>query len=181
MSGERAVILVGTTHKYQYPGSPAEREFQVCLQHLCSHWAIAAIAEEMNVEALKQKEVDSSIARQLARSWDIRHRYCDPVSAERELLRIISEQQIRLDGFFQNLSNDEIERAVVASHSIRERYWLEELGKLNAWPVVFICGANHIERFSVLLQANGISVTIAFRDWEPRQKAKKGLRSVYGD
>ena len=171
MFSGRAVILFGTSHKYQYPGNPSESEFQTAVAESSCREPIRAIAEEMNAEGLAQKRVTHSIGEQVARSLSILHRYCDPGYAQRQALGIRFEQLIRVDGFSWNWTEGKITQAVETSHSIREQFWQQQLIDLDSWPVLFICGAHHVERFSKLLRKSGIIVKIAFNDWEPSTRS----------
>ena len=47
----------------------------------------------------------------------------------------------------------------------RERCWLEELRSLNVWPVVFVCGAYHVECFRQLLESEGLSCEEIVSRW----------------
>jgi hypothetical protein len=57
---------------------------------------------------------------------------------------------------------------VRVSHDIRERYWRDAVLTLDTWPLVFICGANHVEFFSEQLRSSGVRVLVAFEDWAPQ-------------
>jgi hypothetical protein len=74
-----------------------------------------------------------------------------------------------MDGFINNWSAEKIEEESKTSHSIRERHWLTELLNLNNWPVLFICGAEHVSPFQQLLQENALSAEVAAPDWAPNQ------------
>jgi hypothetical protein len=65
------------------------------------------------------------------------------------------------------LPGDRIEQAVRASHATRERYWLDEILSLDVWPLLFVCGANHVHPFRTSLQAEGIDFDVAADDWSP--------------
>jgi hypothetical protein len=38
---------------------------------------------------------------------------------------------------------------------------------LGCWPVLFVCGANHVEGFSANVQAQGLSPKVLVADWSP--------------
>jgi len=48
---------------------------------------------------------------------------------------------------------------------MREKLWLERLLAFNSWPLLFICGAKHVQGFRRLLEQNGIEVVIFAQDW----------------
>lgn len=163
----RTVVLLGTSHKYQYPRNPGSEKFRRFVEHACSAHAIRLIAEEMNKDALAEKEAEQSLCYGIAGSLSLGHMYCDPDQTQRANLRIQSENHIRISGWLGNWGEETIEREVRNSHSIRERYWLHQLAGLHSWPVLFICGANHIESFSRVLAAGGMSPVVLAQDWEP--------------
>lgn len=167
----RTVLLIGTSHEYQrplaWPDAQGPEQFGALIDETCQREGVKAIAEEMSPEGLEQRGFHESICKQVADALRIAHRYCDPSSEERRALGIVEEDDIRMSGFFANRDQREIEAEVRASHAIRERCWLECLLKLDSWPVLFVCGANHIESFRALLEANGIVVRVLFTKWKP--------------
>jgi hypothetical protein len=157
------VILVGTSHSFQV----SEPQFQPFLEDLCGEYDVRAVAEELNADALEEKKCLASIAMSVAESLGLPHRFCDPSQSERSRLRIDQENDIRAQAFFSNWPEGEIDQRIAESHLIREKYWLEELQGLDEWPVVFVCGANHIASFTRLLQQAGIVAQVAVEDWSP--------------
>ena len=157
------VILVGTDHTLQ----TTRLQLKAYLEGLCRKFNIRAIAEEMNAEALSDLNTVSSIPQRVAGVLRIPHRYCDPNRAERAKLDIRQENDIRKQAFLSNaaLSESEIAACVAESHAKREQYWLMQLRNLNAWPVLFVCGADHVASFSELLALENISVHVAVEDW----------------
>ena len=120
----------------------------------------------MSLEALKgYPNVKMTICQITAERLNILHRYCDPDSFQREKLGITSEQEVSLDGFFNNRSPQSIETRRFAESEIREKYWLDQLLDMNTWPVLFVCGANHAESFPKILDDQTIAYEIIVRDW----------------
>jgi hypothetical protein len=161
----KSVVLVGTSHKYQLPGNPAEHEFRNLLEQICEVFEVRAIAEEMSVEALAQKRASQSLCEQIASAKGIHYRSCDPNNEQRQALHIRQEQDIRLEAFFNDWDNDRLDREIRAAHAIRERHWLDQLLDLNCWPALFVCGANHIKSFYGALDANGLHADVVAWDW----------------
>ena len=139
------------------------------LETLCQKFNVQAIAEEMSEEALSDWDCTSSIPKKLASKLKIHHRYCDPNTEERKELNILAENQIRLQATFPtiSLSESEIQARIADSYAKREQYWLEQLCDLDIWPVLFVCGANHVKTFSGLSDSKDINVHVAAEDWEP--------------
>jgi hypothetical protein len=164
----KSVVLIGTSHKYQLPGNPAEQEFRNLLEQTCKAHEVRAIAEEMSVEALAQKGASQSLCEQIANAKSIAHRYCDPNNEQRQALGIGQEydiSNIKYKAFFNDWDSDRLEQEIRATHAIRERHWLNQLLDLNCWPVLFVCGANHIKSFCNELEANGLHADVVARDW----------------
>lgn len=166
------VVLIGTSHKYQMRARDVETEdvdqFEHLLSSLCSKHMAEGIAEEMSQTALAGRGVSESVAQMVSAALGVAHQLSDPPPAIREQLGVICDENFfRAEGWLQNWSPERIETEVRKSHDIRERYWLTQLRILNAWPVLFVCGAIHLEPFSALLRENGFEVVVAFSDWVP--------------
>ncbi len=166
----RRVMIVGMGHSYQIPpAGPAASEFRAFLGEICNTHRVRAIAEEMSQEAFANWDVTSSLCHELAIATGLLHRYCDLDEAQRSAAGVRHVNWIKMDGFINNWSAEKIEQESRTSHSIRERHWMTELLNLNHWPVLFICGAEHVLPFQQLLQENGLSVEVAVHDWAPNQ------------
>lgn len=161
------ISLIGTSHSYQLPDNAHASAFASFIRSVLDSSNFAVIAEEMSPEALSQKGASQSVCKQVADERGIHHLYCDPDNQVRKELRIQGENDIRADGFFKNHSEDEINRNVHASHACREQYWLDRILTLGCWPVLFVCGANHVEGFSANVQAQGLSPKVLVADWSP--------------
>lgn len=163
VSHQAKIIVVGTSHTIQI----ADPELKPFLETLCREFNVLAVAEEMNEEALAEKDCTASIPMQIASALQMPHRFCDPNRTEREKLEIRQENQIRTQAWLSNstLSESEIAARVTESHVKRERYWLEQLHSLNVWPILFICGANHVASFCKLLKQQSIAAHVAAEDW----------------
>lgn len=173
----KTVVLVGTAHKYQRPGNGPHADgiaqFRVMIQELCLQHDLAAIAEEMSLQALQEYDVTESVAQQVcALLGGLRHQLSDPPHAERFKLGIRQDNDIRVEHLSDGWTEEQIEADVLArgsvpSDRIREQFWLQKIQELNAWPLLFICGANHFTTFAALLRANQIDVVEVHPDWEP--------------
>ncbi|MGB7541181.1 MAG: hypothetical protein WBM28_04095 [Burkholderiales bacterium] len=166
------VVLIGTSHKYQTRGQNHETEhvdqFEHVLSSLCSEHECMGIAEEMNQAALAERGVSESVALAVSAALGVAHQLSDPLPEIREQLDIICDENLfRAERWLEDWGQERIETAVRKSHESRERYWLTQLRILNASPLLFICGANHLEPFAALLRENGFEVVVAFSDWVP--------------
>ena len=146
----RSVVLIGTSHKYQLPEHPAADAFRAFINQLYTTKTFRAIAEEMTLEELANRHVAQSMCAAIANELDICHRYCDPDNQQRSALGVRHKNVIKADGWLYEWSQKKIEQEIRTSHSIREQYWLEKLLDLDRWPVLFVCGACHVESFPAL-------------------------------
>ena len=78
---------------------------------------------------------------QLAKELNTRHNYCDLSQANREALNI-------------------------KTGADRENHWLTVLVGVEHFPVLMICGANHVESFSSLLRESKYQAMIIVSDYE---------------
>ena len=157
------VIVVGTSHTIQ----TTDLALQPFLENLCQKFNARAVAEEMSEEALAEKDRAASIPMHVAKALQIRHRFCDPDKAQRAKLGIRQENDFRLEAILSNsaLSEPEVAACLADSHARRERYWLDQLRDFNVWPVLFVCGADHVASFSQLLKQQDMAVHVAAEDW----------------
>ena len=155
------VIIIGTSHSIQI----ASPELKTHLARLCKELTIRAIAEEMSKEALLESSYIASIPMQVAEALRLPHRFCDPDRAERTRLKIRQENEIRKSAFLVSLPEAEVIARLSESHAKRESYWLRQLRDLNLWPVLFVCGANHVRSFGELLRRECIAMRVAAEDW----------------
>jgi len=166
------VVLIGTSHKYQTRDRNHKAEhvdqFEHMLSSLCSAHECMGIAEEMNQAALAERGVSESVPQAVSAALGVPHQLSDPPPEIREQLGVICDEiSFRMERWFENWTQERIEAAVRKSHESRERYWLTQLRTFNASPLLFICGANHLEPFAALLRENGFEVVVAFSDWVP--------------
>jgi hypothetical protein len=126
---------------------------------------VRAIAEEMNADALSEKRVTTSLGMELAKERSLVHRMVDPGKVTRAKLGIAQDNDIGISAWMHGLSSSETAAQVQAEHVKRERYWLERLQDMDTWPVLLICGANHVQSFSTLLTSCSIETCTEADDW----------------
>lgn len=167
----RQIVLIGTSHSFQRPGSNESASFGTFVENICSQFRIAAIGEEMSEDAPAKNGVTQSVCHQIALSRSLSHRYCDPNMRQRAEIGAPREEDIRLKAWQEvwpkRGREERIKRELRASHAARERYWLERLIELDTWPALLVCGAEHVRYFCDLAEINGIEVVVAADDWEP--------------
>lgn len=167
------IVLIGTSHNYQARSKKVPQgsydQFESVLLATCAKYAIAAIAEEFNEDALKQRGVSSSVISELCAREGLKHQFSDPGETERAELGVEDCQSLEAVGWLNREPAPITESKVRASHEKRERFWLTKIESLDVWPLLFVCGADHVDYFLALLQRSGHNVTVEFSDWEADQ------------
>jgi len=165
------VVLVGTSHTLQLGlGTPASADrLAVFLSETSRTHNVRHIAEEMNADALAEKDVFRSIPMVVAKKLGLSHCFCDPTPDERKRLGIVQENDVRAGFLFKTAPPEEIEARVRAEYDKRENVWFARLRDYDQWPALFVCGSNHVQTFGQVLAANGIIVSVAAEDWDDQQ------------
>lgn len=161
----KTVLVVGTRYDYQRPGNQSSEEFYVLIAAICQEQDIKVIAEEMSRDGLFGAK--QSVCKQVADSFCITHRYCDPSIEEQKRLGIVHPGKTDLSSFSAVRNPHEVNPEVRHADAIRERCWLEHILELDSWPVLLVCGVHHTEPFRALLQANNIVVHVLCSNWAP--------------
>lgn len=153
-------------------------------------YRVRLIAEETNDDGLRIDGVTRTICDEVAQ--DLLHNkslFVDPTNDERTELGIenvdVVRTQISFEAFMRappgtgqdDIGRDSIVREtansiaadprICASHEEREREWLRRLKGQGVFPVLLVCGADHVRSFTDLARSDGLAVTIAYSDWEP--------------
>ena len=122
-------------------------------------------------EALEWHNKGMSIPQRVAAKLSLKHLFCDPDGKQRQLLGIEAEDVIELDQFFNcSISDDDVKRRKRESRTQRECYWLNRLRQevpQSEWPILFICGADHVGSFSKILEEEGFIVIRIEDHWKP--------------
>jgi hypothetical protein len=163
----RQIVLIGTSHSFQRPGSNESASFGTFVENICSQYRIAAIGEEMSEDALAENGVTQSVCQQIALSRGLVHRYCDPDNTQRAALHVLQDNDIRANGFIHGWTPEKIEAEIRSSYAVRERHWLNQLTEMDTWPTLLVCGANHVGYFCDLAEKQGFEVRVVADDWEP--------------
>ena len=175
------VVLVRTNHKYQWADRclPTEEiiKFHDFLVLLAQKHRVNAIAEEMSIEALRNNDQIESIPFQVAQALNITHQYSDPETAEQSKLGIMNEGVVKYYGKYRNgWSRQEIESRIEIEYRKREAVWLSKIKSLDKWPLLFICGSQHIIPFRDLLCKKGYIVHVEIENWG--SAGRWGLREL---
>ena len=135
------LFLIGTSHKFQKGLNNAPvgcyAEFENLIRETASFNSVKVIAEEMSVAALGSCK---SLCKEVAGEIGVAHIFCDPDNSEREALGLPKIDDAETWG-------------------AREEHWLSRLQGAD-FPILFVCGANHVASFTDKCIARGIFVTV---------------------
>lgn len=173
---KKHLVLIGTKHTYQYgagnawhskaPCTPEdEQAFREMLTDIAVKHRVRCIAEEMNEDGLADAKKSASVPQSIADTKGLPHIFCEPNRQERAILGIEQENDIRSSAFLSGKTEEEVETALKTQFHRRESIWLDRVEARGRWPVLFICGANHVQSFAKLLQENGVECEIPFTNW----------------
>lgn len=164
------VYVVGTSHNFQ-TGRDAESEdlkaFKNFLHAVCAEKDIRAIAEEMSPEALAESGATESTCEAITKELNVQHRYCDPDRNTRARLNIRQHNDLKMLAFQRDWTEKQLRDNILGEHRKREIIWLEQIRSLHQYPVLFVCGANHVESFGDLLLSEGVDFQVLAADWSP--------------
>jgi hypothetical protein len=174
----RKLFLIGTHHNYQYgvgssygDGCSLDEEsaFRRLVDSAARKLAVRALAEELNEDGLTEHGVQRSVLQQQAAALELQHCFCEPGRAERAALGIHSRTNVRSTALMRGWAEEEVTRRQLAEFRKRESVWCDRLLRLNTWPVLFVCGADHVSSFSFLLLERGLEVQVLESCWEATQ------------
>lgn len=172
------LYLIGTNHctQYIYESDSLNfryrvRDFAARLVSEASRLKIQVLAEELNEEAVanNRNRVIASNVQRVALDLRIAHMFCDPASDQRKALGIPSTQEIKeqlgLGMFLDPEATSLLEQEERKYWPIREKYWLDRLNSKLEKRVLFVCGADHVERFEDLAAKQRNQVEVLVKNW----------------
>ena len=159
--GERRMIyVIGTNHNLQHTGKPtcennngvatARKRLELFLNSTVKQQKIELIAEELSDQYLKYKRADS-IARIVALENGILHKLSDPDCTERKRI-----------GVPWRYSDTESELKLKYD-VLREQFWLDSISNHLDSTILFICGEEHVEGFTELLDSEGLENRVLYQ------------------
>lgn len=158
------LYLIGVHHQLQsnsdHDFASLRRYFIQYLSQIVSGLKVQLIAEENSSEALGGF---SSTLAELAQQLNVEHRYCDPNSLERKEAGIMRRDEY---------NSPEDKRAADIK---REKIWLSRIDPNKAQNVLFICGANHVTSFILLLRQNNWDVKLLSEHWDYEELLRRDL------
>lgn len=163
----KEVYLIGVVHDVQWDNSLSlTKDFKRYLAQKIKGLKVRLIAEEFSQETLERNGVEKTISQEVASSFGVRHKLCDPDSRERRELRIPSREEIKAKlnirgAVFANSEQDRrIEEEKRKYHPVREKFWFDQIRGESPTTILFVCGADHLESFQSLLSKSGYKAII---------------------
>jgi hypothetical protein len=174
----RSLYILGTSHRFQVRTTKtvaaALDAFHSLVEGASNAYRVKLIAEEMSSEEITNRAAERSICEEVAHKLGRCHCYCDPNTAERAILGIVSKQDIISKVWLESpygtsSEQDKIDAAplVRASHQKREEEWLRRIEQCNQFPALFVCGACHVSAFAARATGAGLHCTVLQTDWQP--------------
>ena len=164
--------------------------FSAQIRNLAIIHKVSGIAEEMSLEAMQTWKATEILAQQgkryfqenermaiihdlqgiplpsitekAARDIGIQYAACDPDSVEQKARGIRAADLYHFDLILNKTDDlrDPEDRWRAETFPQREEIWIEHLIKFDCWPVLFLCGKEHVEGFARRLQSHGIGVEV---------------------
>lgn len=155
------IIIVGTCHTLQCGvGSYTDKQRNNYKNHivkLCKSYSVALVAEEMCFFGLSQHEVSDTVVAKLTKTEiNSEHEYIDIPFEGRALLNIgnVSIAKFQKTEFSKITSKSKREAQFRKRllDPMRELFWFAKLLDIGKWPVLLICGDNHVENMIKLIR-----------------------------
>lgn len=166
------VYIIGTSHPIQCGVDEREGSvsaFEDTLRQACRDHGINRIAEEMSCAGLVRYGVTECIGQKVAKLLGIPHHAVDLEPKERASLSLGESAAISI---VMNLSFADGGASFRQAFSAlvdeaRECCWVGRVLAETAWPVLFICGANHARSVQSRFSRLGINASMLHADYEP--------------
>ena len=157
MNPDTKIIVIGTSHPLQCGNEKCcskeqVQEFTQWLEQICRDYGIKCIVEEMTDEGLKIQGVENTVAYALSKNLNLKKHHYTDLSDEH-----IADLCIFIDAFMLREPTNEkknSKRELLHQHllnPIRERFWLANILNFNIWPILFICGIDHVNNMVELI------------------------------
>jgi hypothetical protein len=166
-----SLYILGTSHDLQCRSadctSTSVASFEADLRTTCHTLGIRCIAEEMTQEGLTRYNVTKTVGERMARDMAIPHQYVDLGPEERHRLSL--DNSAVISAWESHLVSDggaalrpAFDKLV---DGVRERCWSPRILTLKEWPVLFVCGADHIKGVNGLWNSLGLHAKVVHEDY----------------
>lgn len=171
---QRRLFIIGTNHTLQCGASPYVAKdvdaFRKIIRSTCKKRRIKFIAEEMSDEGLNQKSVSQSVCCGLGTELAVDVEYVDPNEVLRSTLGI-GDVGIRLAAIPPgHMSPDKQLEKLFRKElidNVRESLWLAKILQKNVWPVLFVCGTDHVKSIEKRAKRLKIEAIVIHADYQP--------------
>ena len=172
------MFVLGTSHPLQCGSAECgKRSISLLEQEIrrtLSEHGIKRIAEEMSDDGLRKRLGDGPAHKTLCQRIGAREGipvdFVDLGIKERACLSL-SDVSISTSAIKHAEGRSELMRIHKALSSlcgeVRERVWVARVLSGDGWPVLFVCGANHVDAVGQLFGRAGVEATIVCRDFDP--------------
>lgn len=164
------IVIIGAGHRLQAGHSEysvdQHKRFRELLERTCKKYRIKLIAEEMCEDILSAYGTTETNGRQVATGKGIPHHYIDLSATERSQFGI-DRPSLQQTGQLAKLSLPQFAALQRFTGELRECIWLTRILKINRWPTLFVCGADHGPRVEHLFNSVGKLAILEVNDYEP--------------
>ena len=158
----RLCVVFGISHNLQrgfpFCSEEALSRFQRRLDILYGRYGFKCVIEEFNTDALNEAKIAETSVQLFAKRIGVEHSFCDPTAKERDELGIQSENSAKINFEFSMNPTTTLEKIIFDANDKREKYWLEVVERQAKFPLLFVCGENHINSFEKKLIGIGACV-----------------------
>ncbi|MFC1857599.1 hypothetical protein ACFL9U_06165 [Thermodesulfobacteriota bacterium] len=151
------IYLLGVSHDQQTDPSP---EFVAYIKATCRRHGIRSFAEELSLDGLSDVGASESILKRIADGMDVPHKYCGPTRRERAQRGILGSQDIQIQAFQDDWPPSRIDEEEKRYFGKIEYAWLEKLRPVFVDPMLFVCGAAHLDSFPQKAKEGGFTAIV---------------------
>lgn len=174
----REVFIFGTSHKLQCGaqecGVDRTSLLEEEIRRIVSEYGIRRIAEEMSDDGLRRIAGDNTpgtVCQRIAGDTVPVH-FVDLGEEERACLSLSNDDidAFALNDFFSKDNSEPTKARDALTHlcdEVRERVWVARVLAHDKWPVLFVCGADHVDAVRALFGGIGIQASIICCDFDP--------------
>ncbi len=154
------IYILGVTHDQQTDPSP---EFEAYIKEIFSSHDIRSLGEEMSLDGLSDVGESKTILKCFADRMHIPHKYCGITREERAQRGILGLQDIDIQKFQYDWSQSKVEQETQRYFNMIEDAWIEKLSSAFVDPMLFVCGADHLDSFADKATKHGFTAIILER------------------
>lgn len=168
------IYLLGTRHSLQCGTDEWTPEqvgrYRAYVRASCDSHGVGLLAEEMSNDALAYQGATTTVAQQVADEINVPYIALDLNGTERAALGI-DDYSLGIAAAPAGTSvTDRALRKLLGekiSDPLRERCWFARILAKDIWPVLFVCGADHVANLLSLMDSVNQVVTLLHQDYAP--------------